>query len=129
VIYGRAYVPTLTVEIDAGPDADATQLLRLTTQLRRQLLELDVEAVEAPAIDAPQGAKTVDQTVAGMLLVTLTPVLVRATLDIIRAWLATSQARSAKVELDGDAIELTGLSATDQNRLITGFLERHNKKP
>jgi len=66
-------VPILTVEIDAGPDADATQLLRLTTQLRRQLLELDVEAVEVPAIDAPQGAKTVDQTVSGMLLVTPHP--------------------------------------------------------
>lgn len=116
---------TLVVEIDGGSDVDATELSQLTIQLRRQLLGLDLEEVEPPAASAPPGTKADNATIAGVLLVTLAPAMLPAAVQVIRAWLATAQARSARIELGGDTLELTGMSAQDQHLVIASFLERH----
>jgi hypothetical protein len=118
----------LTVEIDAGHDADAAEVLRLTSQLRRQLMELDLEAVDPPVTGAPPGTKASDGAILGVLLVTLAPAVLRATVEVIQAWLATAQARTARIELDGDVLELTGVSTEDQHSLVTSFLDRHAER-
>jgi hypothetical protein len=118
----------LTVEIDAGQDADAGEGVRLTSQLRRQLLELDLEAVESPVTDAPPGTRASDGTIVGVLLVTLTPAVLRATVQVIQAWLTNAQVRTARIELDGDVLELTGVSTEDQHTLVTSFLDRHAER-
>ena len=56
-IYGwsirLAIVDTLAIEIDAGQDTEAAELVGLAIQLRQRLLELDVDEVESPATSAP----------------------------------------------------------------------------
>jgi hypothetical protein len=117
-------VDRLAIEIDAGQDAEAAELVGLALQLRQRLLELDVEAVESPATSAPLGTKAVDGTIVGVLLVTVTPALVRATVEVICAWLAKAQARTVRIELGDDVLELTGAATKDQP-LIARFLDRH----
>ena len=115
---------TLAIEIDAGQDAEAAELVGLAIQLRQRLLELDVDEVESPATSAPPGTKAVDGTIVGVLLVTVTPALLRATVEVIRAWLAKAQARTVRIELGDDVLELTGAATKDQP-LIARFLDRH----
>jgi hypothetical protein len=44
----------------------------------------------------------------------------------IQGWLGRSQQRSVKLELDGDVLELTGVSSRDQQRLVDEWLRRHS---
>jgi hypothetical protein len=51
----------LTVVLDGGSDTDAPELAELTGQLRRRLLELDVERVElVRSAEVPVRAKPLD---------------------------------------------------------------------
>jgi hypothetical protein len=122
-------VDRLTVEIKAGQGADAAEVARLASQLRRQLMDLDLEAVESPVTDPPPGTKAGHGTIVGVLLVTMAPTVLRATVEVIQAWLATAQARTVRVELDGDVLELSGASEEDQHTLVTSFVARHAERP
>jgi hypothetical protein len=52
------------------------------------------------------------------------PVL-RTVADTIVGWLGRQQARSVKLTLDGDTLELTGVSSDEQERLIDLWVARH----
>src|SRR5215218_1857130 len=114
----------LAVEVSAGPSADSEELDELVGQLRRELLELEVESVDrARGGPVPKGARAVDVLALGTLLVSLVdPATVVAAVE---AWLRGRGQRSVKLELDGDILEVTGLSSRDQGRLIDGWLDRH----
>jgi hypothetical protein len=119
----------LGLRLDAGDDASDEEVDRLTGRLRDELLELDVDEVRrAAAGEAPEGARGIDPEALGHLLVTLAtaPATLRAVVGTVRAWLARSAARSVKLELDGDVIEVTGVSNADQQRLIDVWIERHS---
>jgi hypothetical protein len=99
-------------------------------QLRRELLDLDVEAVELPrAGEPPPGTRAVELAALGALVVTVgqSP-LFGPVLATVRSWLAGSQQRSVKLELDGDVLELTGLSSKEQQRLADEWLRRHESR-
>ena len=118
----------LQVRIDVGvePDADAADLDEATLQLRRELLELDVQDVERPAEGSPPpGARAVEAALLGTLVVTATQELVGAVVRAVAGWLARRPNRSVKLEIAGDSIEVTDPSAEDQQRLIEAFLTRH----
>ena len=118
----------LAVEVSTGPSADAEELDELVGQLRRELLELDVESVDrARGGPAPRGARAVDVLALGTLLVSLVDpaTVLPAVVAAVEAWLRGRGQRSVKLELDGDVLEVTGLSSRDQRRLIDGWLARH----
>jgi len=122
-------VTELALSLDAGADASEEEVDRLTGRLREELLDLEVDDVRrAAAGDAPAGARGIDPEALGHLLVTLAtaPATLRAVVGTVRAWLARSAARSVRLELDGDVIEVTGVSSADQQRLIDAWLERHS---
>jgi hypothetical protein len=117
----------LGVQLAVGPDDDTEEVAEATLQLRRELLDLAVEAVEVPRAGAPPpGTRAVELAALGALVVTfaesqlLTPVVAA-----VRSWLAGQPQRSIKLELDGDVLELTGLSSTEQRRLADEWLRRH----
>jgi hypothetical protein len=118
----------LTVEVEAPADADAEELAQLTNRLRAELLGLDVDAVySASDKEAPDSSKGVDLLAAGGLLVgfVLRPDVLQSIIDGIRSWLGRQRARSIKLTLDGDSLELTGVSTAEQNRLIELWVMRH----
>ena len=121
---------TLGIQVAVGPDADAEEVADATLQLRRELLDLDVEAVElVRAGGPPPGTRGVELAALGALVVTVgqSP-LFGPVLATVRSWLAGSQQRSVKLELDGDILELTGLSSKEQQRLADEWLDRHGSR-
>ncbi|HEX3174536.1 MAG TPA: hypothetical protein VHQ43_10030 [Solirubrobacterales bacterium] len=118
----------LAATLDAGSDHDAEELLELTQGLRSELLELDVDAVRLGAEgEAPEGAKGVELLAFGGLaieFVSRSPVL-RSVVETTVAWLGRQQARSAKLTLDGDTLEVTGVSSDEQSRLVEQWIARH----
>jgi hypothetical protein len=118
----------LAAVLDAGPDSDAEELLELTDALREELLELDVDAVgRASDGEAPAGAKGVELLAFGGLVVrfALKSSVLRSVVDATTAWLGRQQARSVKLTLDGDTLELTGISSEQQHALIEQWIARH----
>jgi hypothetical protein len=119
---------SLELQLDLDDQADAEELDALTSGLRRQLLQLDVESVErAEGPPPPPGARAAEAISLGTLLVTLasTPEVLRALLGTVRAWLSRSAARSVKVKLGDSELEVTGISSEQQQRLIADWISHH----
>jgi hypothetical protein len=122
----------LAIEVDAGAGAGAEELDQLTMQLWRELSELDLDSVErARQGVAPAGARAADVLALGTLLVAMAKPLavLPAVVGVIRTWLAGRGERSVKLEIDGDVLEVTGLTSDDQRRLISSWIDRHTTPP
>ena len=119
----------LGIQVAAGPDGDADEVAEATLQLRRELLDLEVDAVQVPrAGAAPPGARGVDMAAVGALVVSLADSqLLAVVVTAIRSWLSGSSRRSIKLELGGDVLELTGVSSREQRRLTDEWLARHSR--
>lgn len=119
----------LGVQVVVGPDDDAEEIAEATIQLRRELLALDVDSVEVPAAgEPPPGSRAVDVAALGALIVHLAnSQLLEAVVGAVGSWLGGSSRRSIKLELDGDALELTGISSKEQRRLTDEWLARHTR--
>ncbi len=120
----------LGIQVTGGPDADAEEVAEATLQLRRELLDLDVSAVETPrAGEAPPGTRAVELAALGALVVEMVkPELLTAVVATVRSWLSRSQHRSIKLVLGGDVLELTGLASDEQRRLTDEWLRRHDSR-
>ena len=108
-------------------NADQEELADLTARLRNELLDLDMEAVEPPrAGPPPPGTRAVDLMAIGTLVATFArPDLLTAIVAAVQSWLGGAGGRSVKLEVDGDALELTGVSSKEQRRLADEWLRRH----
>jgi hypothetical protein len=118
----------LAALLDAGPDQDAEEVFELTQRLRGELLELDVEAVELESGGtAPDGSKGPELLAIGGLAVrfVLQSSVLKSVVDTTVAWLGRQRARSVKLTLDGDTLELTGVSSDEQSRLVDQWIARH----
>jgi hypothetical protein len=116
---------SLRIEVALPDGADAEELDEATRALRGELLELDVDAVERPAEPAPAGARAVDAAVLGTLVVGLGRSALTVVTGMLERWVARAGNRSVVLELEGDRIEVSGVSAADQHRLIEAFVARH----
>jgi hypothetical protein len=119
----------LTAVVDAGPGYDAEELADLAQGLRGELLELDVETVTAASAGAaPEGAKGPELLIFGSLAIKLaalaSPTL-RSVIGTIEEWLGRAPARSVKLSLDGDTLEVTGVSSDQQSALVEQWIARH----
>jgi hypothetical protein len=108
-------------------DADPEELADLTARLRSELLDLDMEAVEPlRAGQPPPGTRAGDLLAVGTLIASFArPELLAAIVAAVRSWLGGAGGRSVKLEIDGDALELTGVSSKEQRRLTDEWLRRH----
>jgi hypothetical protein len=121
---------TLGIQVELGPDADDEEVAEATLQLRRELLDLDVDSVDLPtAGQPPPGTRGVELAALGALLVSVTQSqLLAPVMAAVRSWLGGSPQRSIKLELEGDTLELTGISSTEQRRLVDEWLQRHTPR-
>jgi len=115
----------VAIRISPAEDADTEELADLTYQLREELLELDVEAVEQPAGQAPEGTKAGGVLELGSLIVSLGGAAISALIPVIQAWLKRSEARSVVMEIDGDKIEVRGASSEAERLLVNDWIGRH----
>ncbi len=122
-----ADVAQLQIEVSADVGIGADDLAELTYSLREDLLALDVDEAEPVAFgDAPPGTKGVELAMLGGLLVKLARSAggLRAVVRTIASWVERANARSVRIELDGDVLEVTGVSSADQRALIDAWISR-----
>ena len=115
--------------IDAGPEADAEELEQLTRQLRAELLELDVTAVDlVKAGKIPEKAKAGDPISWGVLLLTLAAPggVLTSLINLLQSWLSRHERRSLTIDIQGDKLELKGIpiSPEERQRLLDDWLSR-----
>jgi hypothetical protein len=125
------HLTTLSVQVAVEPGGDAEEVAQAALQLRRELLELDVDAVEVPQVGKPPpGSRAVDVAALGFLVVInlADSQLLAAVVAAVRSWLVGSPRRSIKLQLGGDALELTGVSSKEQRRLTDEWLARHTNR-
>jgi Effector Associated Constant Component 1 len=117
---------SLRVEVDAGPGTSAEELAQLCGWLRDELLELDVDAVDAArGGQPPTGTKGAAESIAGTLIVTLSNSTVLVALAaVLRSWVSRGKGRKVTIRLGEDLIEVSEASAEDQARLIESWMER-----
>ena len=109
--------------------ADPARLEELTTRLRSELLDLDVNDVErVSAGNAPEGSKAIELAAVGALIVTMeqSRPLVAKVVSTIREWLKRDPdpepTRAVKITLGDQTIELTAASSDQQDRLVAEFI-------
>lgn len=118
----------LIINIHARPEDDAEKLAELTRQLRTELMELDIESANlVRAGKIPAGAKTGEPITWGALLVTLAASggVLTALINVLQSWLTRHEQRGVSLEVDGDKLEVKGMSSQEQQQLIDAWLSRH----
>jgi hypothetical protein len=115
----------LDIEGEPGSDRDdlATLAQLLGEELRQQLDVAGIEAVAGGA--APSGAKGIDATLVGQLIVKLGPVAVGAVLRAVAGWLNRVRARRVAVRIGPDEIILDRATPEQQERALTLFAVAH----
>jgi hypothetical protein len=118
----------LEINLQVDDDLSTYEFDELTAALQRELLQLDVDGVErVSAGPAPDGSRGVDLAALGALLVQVgkaAPVLGQV-VGVLEAWAARSPKRTCVLTIDGDKLELGGLSEKDQRLVIRDWMARH----
>lgn len=120
--------PVIGLRLEAAlePDPDAAELEHATSQLREELLELDLERVDRPTEPAPPGSRGLDVAALSTLLVGAGGGAIGPVLSAVQSWVARRSSRSVKITIDGDSLKLTNSSREDQRRLVESFPAGHS---
>jgi hypothetical protein len=124
-------VARLGLCIETGSEAEAEELAELAVDLREQLLGLDIECVGRVTVgQAPPGTRAGEIFVAGALTVmlALSQKLLTALTETVQSWVSRGSGRSVRLELDGDVLEVTGITRRDQRELIQAWIDRHTDR-
>jgi hypothetical protein len=116
----------ITVTVHLRPtDEPARRGPDPTEDLRRELAQLGGARI------GPSGAphrRAIDVATLGQIVVTLSGVVggLAAVVETVRGFLQSrAPGRSARLEIDGDVLEVSGLERDEQQALIDRWLERH----
>lgn len=116
----------LMLNIDAGPDADYTELEQLTIQLHKEFLELGVESVDFVDKKAPEHTKAIEYAELGKLIIVISSseVLVEV-IKLLRDILKRHDEATVNVKIDSDEVTVEGNPSKKQMELIDLFIKRH----
>jgi len=117
----------LAIKLLPDPDTDDSALENLIVQLRRVLLELDVEAVEPMAASqVSAGSKGFDlETGALIVRFALHSDALRSVVLCVRRWAGRQRLCSVKLTLDSDSLVITGPHSATQERAVDLWIARH----
>jgi hypothetical protein len=123
---------TIEILIQAALDnGDAEELDRITRQLRRELLDLDVESVkfvESDASETARGSKAIDPVVLGALVVAVGPTLLTKFLEFLHAWAMRREGCTIKIKIQskkGALVEVE-VPATTSPSKVTDWINMLN---
>ena len=120
------------VKVELAVDnADAEELDQLTANLRRELLQLDVDDVSREREGAPPpGARAAELIALGSLIVAIGKAAgaLSSVVRAVQGWVGRKPDRKVRLEIDGDAIELSAASPEQQQQLVDEWLARHGTK-
>ena len=125
--FGRRIVTNggLILHVQPDPGGDLEELTELTARLRTELLELDVDSVDALTEQtAPEDATGVAGLVGWLAVQFGTLDCLRAVVAAARGW-ASRTNRVVEVSYGGDVLKLTGVTSQQQEKIIDDWLARH----
>jgi hypothetical protein len=113
----------VTIEPDAS--ADAEELEHLSTRLREELRELDIDSIDAvDAGPAPAGAKGNAMAI-GSLALTLAPIVIPPLINLLQSWLSRHEHANLTLEnKDGEKLSISGNPTKEQQEVIASWLSR-----
>jgi hypothetical protein len=83
-----------------GGDGDRAELDELTRQLRAEVQELNIDAVDQVSAGvAPEGTKAVDLAAIGQMAVTLAPAIVPPLFDLLKSWIERKPSTPVKIKV------------------------------
>lgn len=117
--------------IDAGPEADLERVERLTHELKRELLDQDVDLVEIPEIDEkpPVGAKAGGIAGVGSLLVTLAPSVLPNIIGCIGSFASSRNSGEIMIDLNGNKLQLKGMPSSEMQKMVNDFIKVAGQRP
>lgn len=120
----------LKLLIDAGPEADSERLEQLTHELRRELMDQDVELVEIPELKEkpPDGAKVAGIAEVGTILVTLAPSALSPVIGCINSWVGNKSAGEIVIDLNGQKLSLKNIPRSERQKLVSEFIDLAKQK-
>jgi hypothetical protein len=120
----------LTLHVDAGEEADADELDRVTRQLLDELQELEVESAELVSAEGiPEGTKSAEAVTLGALAVAVLPAAVEKLIEFLKAWSLRGEGRKMKIKTEvGDrSVELeyspSEMSPSEVKQLVETLVE------
>ncbi len=120
---------TVLLVFEPEPEVEPDEAERSARRLRAELKELDVESVTpVTSQTSPEGAKGIDASILGTLLITLSAAggVFAVLIETARDWLARSTtARRISMTIDGDTIVLEKASVQERSDLIDAYIRRH----
>ncbi|MEU1101062.1 hypothetical protein ABZ408_08805 [Streptomyces tibetensis] len=113
-------------------DAEAERVAELTGYLREELLDLDVDDVTTlPGGEVPPGARAVDVTQIGALLVTLgsSATALNQVMTVIRSWVGRRHDThpSLQLRMGDDVLEVSEATDDQVAEALKIFGERHSR--
>ena len=106
----EAQINQLVLKVDAGEDSDALDRDEMLHMLQREVLELDLESVEAVRSEtAPDGAKGGGE-LTGLMVMSMA-VTLPALITLIQGWVARQNRPDCRVTIhsrDGSTVEISG---------------------
>lgn len=112
--------------VEAGEDSQERD--EITTRLRRDLLQLNVDSVERLSEgEAPAGTRAVDIAAIGTLLVNIGQGVAALTplVTAVRSWLAARGSGTVKMQIGADTIEVSGNLSDHQKTLVDAWIKAH----
>ena len=89
----------MSLQIDAGEDADDDELDSLTRQLRGEIEELEVESVDLVKGKPPPGVTRGDATTLGALAVEILPTIAPKLIGFLQNWLTRGRNQKVKIKV------------------------------
>ena len=113
--------------LEGGAECDTEYLADLTHQLRQELLELEVEAVDLVRDgEIPAGAKAGDPITWGSLLLAFASGGgLAALIGLLQTWLIRNDQSSVTMKIGDDELTVTGRPTAQQQQVIDNWLNRH----
>ena len=118
---------SLRISIDGGTGSDQEEVGALAQRLRRDIQQLDVDAVDFVREGAvPTGAKG-DPLALGTMAVTLAPIVLKSLFDMLQSWTARHNNATVTIEMGADKLTMTGTPSKDQLAVIQAVLQKHQQ--
>ena len=113
---------------EAGLDSE--ELADRATALVGELSQLDVDDI-SPVTEgeAPPGSKGLELATIGAMIVTLvrSREKLAEVVATVRDWLGRGGGGNVRLEIDGDVLEVSDVSAAERKKLIDTWVQRHTE--
>jgi hypothetical protein len=120
----------LKVHIGQGNEDDKQEIDSLSRSLQEDLSLLDVENVHLLYEKPPADSKAFDGVALGSMVVDFVGGgAIKEVTQTVQAWIQRNENRSITLEMaDGEKIDVKGISAKDQQKIIDAWVMRQMQK-